>query len=70
MLKVENIYKTYTLKKNREKIRAINGVSLEFGDTGLVSIVGTSGSGKTTLLNILGGIDKPTSGNVFFMAKI
>ena len=69
MLKVENIYKTYTLKKNREKIRAINGVSLEFGDTGLVSIVGTSGSEKTTLLNILGGIDKPTSGNVFFHGK-
>ena len=66
MLRLENLYKIYTLKKSGTSVCAIDGISLDFGDRGLVSIVGTSGSGKTTLLNIIGGIDKPTKGSVFY----
>lgn len=43
-------------------IRALRGVDLEIGDGELVSVVGASGSGKTTLLNIVGCLDRPTSG--------
>ncbi len=44
----------------------LNNINLNFGENGLVSILGPSGCGKTTLLNIIGGLDKPTSGSVLF----
>ncbi len=47
-------------------IRALRGVDLEFSKGELVVLLGPSGSGKSTLLNILGGLDCPTSGQVFF----
>jgi len=45
-------------------VKALDGVSLNIDKDNFVSIVGTSGSGKTTLLNIIGGLDRPTSGEV------
>ena len=48
------------------EIRALDGVDLELYESELVVLVGASGSGKSTLLNILGGLDSPTSGDVFF----
>jgi putative ABC transport system ATP-binding protein len=48
------------------EIRALDGVDLELYQSELIVLVGPSGSGKSTLLNILGGLDAPTTGEVFF----
>lgn len=62
MLKLENITKIYE-GKNFKQI-ALNDVTLAFRKNEFVSILGPSGSGKSTLLNIIGGLDKYTSGNL------
>lgn len=48
------------------EVRALNGVDLTLYQSELVVLLGASGSGKSTLLNILGGLDRPTDGQVFF----
>lgn len=48
------------------EVRALNSVDLTLYQSELVVLLGPSGSGKSTLLNILGGLDRPTSGRVFF----
>lgn len=63
MLILNNIVKDYAVKDNKP-VHALKNVSLVFEDTGFVSILGPSGCGKTTLLNIIGGLDKYTSGDV------
>ena len=52
------------LSKNFGKVRAVKGVSLEIPHGELVTLLGPSGCGKTTLLNLIGGLDKPTKGEV------
>lgn len=47
-------------------VRALRGIDVEFYEGNFVVLLGPSGSGKSTLLNILGGLDLPTSGNVFY----
>ena len=64
MIKIEQLTKIY--KVNRKKhCCALNNVSFVLPDRGMVFIVGKSGSGESTLLNLLGGLDKPTSGQIF-----
>ena len=63
VLRTENLCKSYSLKKRR--ISALKDVLLEIKRGEFVAIMGHSGSGKTTLLNMLGCLDKPTSGLVF-----
>lgn len=63
MLILNNLVKDYLIQDNKP-VHALKNISLEFSDTGFVSILGPSGCGKTTLLNIIGGLDKYTSGDV------
>lgn len=62
ILIAKNIRKVYT--HGRKEVKAVDGVSLEVGKGTSTTIVGPSGAGKSTLLHILGGLDKPTSGQV------
>ncbi len=64
MLSLHNISKTYTTKAKNET-HALKDVSLNIAGNGMVFILGKSGSGKSTLLNLLGGLDSPTSGEIF-----
>jgi len=67
MIKLENIHKTH--KTGKIKVPVLRGINLEVEKGEFVSIVGRSGSGKSTLLNILGLLDKPTSGRYFLDGK-
>ena len=62
MLELKKITKVYHTGEFKQ--RALNSVSLNFRDSEFASILGPSGSGKTTLLNIIGGLDKYTSGDL------
>jgi putative ABC transport system ATP-binding protein len=53
-------------ERGGSKITAVKDANLEIGEGKFVTLIGPSGSGKTTLLNLLGLIDRPTSGKVFF----
>jgi putative ABC transport system ATP-binding protein len=60
MLELENITKVY--KAGQTEIPALRGISCRIESGEMVSIIGPSGSGKSTLMNIIGCLDKPTSG--------
>ena len=62
MLQLKNVVKTYETGDLTQK--ALKGVSIAFRENEFVSILGQSGSGKTTLLNIIGGLDRYTSGDL------
>ncbi|MBN1698622.1 MAG: ABC transporter ATP-binding protein [Spirochaetales bacterium] len=63
MIKVDNVRKTYHV--GNVDVQALRGVSLEIEEGEFLSIAGPSGSGKTTLLNLIGCLDKSTSGEIF-----
>ena len=62
MLQLKNIVKTYVTGDRKQD--ALKGVSISFRESEFVSILGQSGSGKTTMLNIIGGLDRYTSGDL------
>lgn len=62
MLQLKNIVKTYVTGDMKQD--ALKGVSINFRENEFVSILGQSGSGKTTMLNIIGGLDRYTSGDL------
>ncbi len=64
MLRATNIAKDYN-DGIRNDLHVLNDISFNLDRAETSAIIGSSGSGKTTLLNILGGLDKPTSGQVF-----
>jgi putative ABC transport system ATP-binding protein len=63
VIEVRGLSRVYRLKSG-EEVQAVNNVDLEVPDGQFLTVIGTSGSGKTTLLNLLGGLDKPTTGKV------
>ncbi|MBD5632423.1 MAG: ABC transporter ATP-binding protein/permease [Clostridia bacterium] len=67
MLELIDIKKDYAIADGA--VHALNGVSLKFRKNEFVSILGASGCGKTTLLNIIGGLDKYTSGDLVIAGK-
>ena len=64
MIKTENLTRTYG--KGEGKVVALKGVDLTINDGEMVAIIGKSGSGKSTLLNLIGGLDAPTEGKIFY----
>jgi len=60
VIRVEDVHKYYDLGEN--KVHALRGVSVEIGRGEFVAIMGASGSGKSTFMNLLGCLDKPSSG--------
>lgn len=68
MLQVKNLRKEYVTNKS-VVTTALDGVTLNFPETGMVFILGKSGSGKSTLLNLCGGLDKPSSGEIILNGK-
>lgn len=64
ILRLEQVVKTYTM--GALEVFALRGVDLDLLEGELLVLLGPSGSGKSTLLNILGGLDTPTSGRVWF----
>ena len=68
MLEVKDLVKVYKTKGGAT-VRALDGVSLSFEESGMVFILGKSGSGKSTLLNICGGLDAPDSGEIIIKGR-
>ena len=67
MIKVENVTKDYTV--GQTVVHALRGVTLNIEKGEFLSIAGPSGSGKTTLLNLIGCLDKATSGEIYIVGE-
>lgn len=67
VLRTENLKKYYGSGDNQ--VKALDGISLSVEQGEFLAVVGTSGSGKSTLLHMLGGLDRPTSGEVYVDGK-
>ena len=67
MLQLKNITKNYL--SGDTEVKALKGIDLEFRESEFVSILGQSGCGKTTLLNIIGGLDRYTTGDLIINGK-
>ncbi|WP_294612483.1 lipoprotein-releasing ABC transporter ATP-binding protein LolD [uncultured Gilliamella sp.] len=67
LLSAKNLYKTY--KEGNMTTEVLKNVSFDIYSKSLLAIIGSSGSGKSTLLHLLGGLDKPTSGEIIFKSQ-
>ena len=67
LLRVENLSRSFFTAGG--EVKALQNIDLSIQAGQLVALKGKSGSGKTTLLNLLGGLDQPTSGEIFFQGK-
>ena len=65
LIELYKVAKCYKVNKEEKKY-VLKDVSLSFSETGLISILGKSGSGKSTLLNLIGKLDNPSEGNIYF----
>ena len=64
IMRIENLEKTY--EDDGVPVHALKGINLSIEKGDYIVIAGPSGSGKTTLLNLLGTLDKPTKGKIYF----
>jgi len=69
LIEVEKLTKVYSQKK-ASSVKALDGINLKISRGEFLAIIGRSGSGKTTLLNLIGALDKPTSGEIRFEGKV
>ena len=67
ILETKDLRKIYGSGEN--EVHALDGVSISVEEGEFVAVIGTSGSGKSTLLNMIGGLDRPTSGSVTIRGK-
>ncbi len=67
LLETQDIKKSYQI--GSKKITVLKGVNLEVREKEIIAIMGKSGAGKSTLLNVLGTLDRPDSGKIFFLGK-
>ena len=65
IIKTENLVKEYRISKEKT-LRVLNKVNLNIFESEIVSIAGASGAGKSTLLHLIGALDKPTEGQVYY----
>ena len=65
MISIKNLTKIYK-SKNKSNCTAIDNISFDLPDSGMIFILGKSGSGKSTLLNLIGGLDEFESGEIYF----
>ncbi|MBI5599426.1 MAG: ABC transporter ATP-binding protein [Deltaproteobacteria bacterium] len=63
-IRVKGLYKSYG--KGKKTVEVLKGIDLEINEGETVAILGSSGVGKSTLLNVIGALDRPTSGEVFY----
>ena len=69
LLELENIEKNYDVPSATAPLTVLKNISLNVAQGEAIAVVGPSGSGKSTLLNIMGALDRPTSGSVIFQGK-
>jgi putative ABC transport system ATP-binding protein len=69
LVEAKGLEKVY-FRKNAASIKALDGINLKVFQGEFLAIIGRSGSGKTTLLNLLGALEKPTSGEIKFEGEI
>lgn len=69
VLECTEIHKHFPSESGKGDLKILQGVNLQVKKAEILSIVGSSGSGKSTLLHILGGLDHPTSGDVFWQGE-
>jgi putative ABC transport system ATP-binding protein len=67
LVRIEDVHKVY--RRGGETIEILNGLDLTIPQGDFLALMGPSGSGKTTLLNLLGGLDRPTSGSIEVAGK-
>jgi lipoprotein-releasing system ATP-binding protein len=64
LIRVEDVYKQYT--RQQAEIEVLRGIDMEIAAGEMVAIVGPSGAGKSTLLHLLGGLDRPSAGMIYY----
>jgi putative ABC transport system ATP-binding protein len=62
LVRIRDLHKVY--RRGQEQIDVLQGVTLDIPNGDFLALMGPSGSGKTTLLNLIGGLDRPTSGSI------